>query len=163
MGNCGTPIVQVVAEGAVSALVAELSPFQSCATLSVQPQVSAWLSFVPGHIDWHGSADEYVWDKPKVYHGVQYAAFYSATEELPTKALAQSGLPPERILDLTPGTPQSGFLGVIDDALVDRALTSDPTKQVLEPTRFAGLGCLTRQSTPTSMILQDILATAGLM
>lgn len=162
VGNYGTPIVQVVAEGAVDALAVELSSFQLHSTFSVQPWASVWLNFAPDHIDWHGSADEYAWDKSKIYCGVQHAAFYPVTEELPTKVLAQSGLPPERIFGLTPGIPQPGFLGVIDDVLVDRAFTSDPAKQALELARFADLEHLTGQPTPTSAILQDTLAAAGL-
>lgn len=162
VGNYGTPIVQVAAEGAVDALAVELSSFQLHSTFSLQPWAAVWLNFAPDHIDWHGSADEYAWDKSKIYRGVQHAAFYPATEELPTKVLAQSGLPPEIMYGLTPGIPDPGFLGVIDDVLVDRAFTPDPAKQALELARFADLEHLTGQATPTYAILQDTLAAAGL-
>lgn len=162
VGNYGTPIVQVVAEGAVDALAVELSSAQLHSTYTLQPWAAVWLNFAPDHIDWHGSADEYAWDKSKIYKGVQHAALYPATEELPTKVLAQSGLPLEKMIGLTPGIPSAGFLGVIDDVIVDRAFGDNPEKQALELARFSDLEHLTGQSTPTYALLQDTLAAAGL-
>lgn len=162
VGNYGTPIVQVVAQGVADALAVELSSAQLHSTYSLKPWAAVWLNFAPDHLDWHGSADNYAWDKSKIYQGVQHAALYPATEELPTKVLAQSGLPTEIMYGLTPGIPQPGFLGVIEDTIVDRAFGDNPQKQALELARFEDLRHLTGQNTPTYAILQDALAAAGL-
>lgn len=162
VGNYGTPIVEVAAEGAVDALAVELSSAQLHSTYTLAPWASVWLNFAPDHIDWHGSADDYAWDKSKIYKGVQRAALYPATEELPTKVLAQSGLDPKIMIGLTPGIPAPGFLGVIEDLIVDRAFGENPEKQALELASFTDLQHLTGQETPTSAILQDTLAAAGL-
>lgn len=162
VGNFGNPIVEVVAEGAVDALAVELSSAQLHSTYSLRPWASVWLNFAPDHLDWHGSADDYAWDKSKIYRGVQRAALYPATEELPTKVLAQSGLDPRIMVGLTPGIPSPGFLGVIEDVIVDRAFAKNPEKQALELATFKDLEHLCGQPTPTAALLQDTLAAAGL-
>ncbi|WP_346727413.1 UDP-N-acetylmuramoyl-L-alanine--D-glutamate ligase [Mobiluncus curtisii] len=167
VGNYGTPIVQVAAEGAVDALAVELSSAQLHSTYSLKPWASVWLNFAPDHIDWHGSADEYAWDKSKVYCGVQRAALYPATEELPTKVLSkrfvqEQGFPVEKCIGLTPGIPTPGFLGVIEDVIVDRAFGENNETQALELATFADLEHLSGAKTPTSALLADTLAAAGL-
>ena len=162
VGNYGYPIVEVAAEGAVDALAVELSSAQLHSTYTMQPWASVWLNFAPDHLDWHGSADEYAWDKSQIYQRVQHAALYPATEELPTKVLAHAGYPPEKCIGLTPGIPGPGFIGVIEDLIVDRAFGENPTHQALELGTFADLAHLTGGIPPTAALLADTLAAAGL-
>lgn len=167
VGNYGNPIVQVAAEGAVDALAVELSSAQLHSTYSLRPWASVWLNFAPDHLDWHGSADEYAWDKSKIYSGVQRAALYPATEELPTKVLStrfvqEEGFPVEKCIGLTPGIPAPGFLGVIEDVIVDRAFGENNETQALELATFADLEHLSGSPVPTAALLADTLAAAGL-
>lgn len=166
VGNYGNPIVEVAAEGVVDALAVELSSAQLHSTHTLEPWASVWLNFAPDHIDWHGSADEYAYAKSKIYHRVRRAALYPATEELPTKALAdiarRGGIDPLNCIGLTPGLPQPRFLGVNGDVIVDQAFSSDPETQILELASFADLAHLTGAAQPTAAILQDTLAAAGL-
>jgi UDP-N-acetylmuramoylalanine--D-glutamate ligase len=122
-GNVGTPILEAVLHPEPYDVIAvELSSFQLHWQESVAPYASACLNLAPDHVDWHGSYEEYVRAKGKVYAHTQVACVYNvqdpATEQLVMDAEVQEGC---RAIGFTLGTPGLSMVGVVDDILADRA------------------------------------------
>jgi UDP-N-acetylmuramoylalanine--D-glutamate ligase len=66
-GNIGLPLLDAAATDA-RVLVAEVSSFQlACTTEAFRPRVAVLLNVAPDHLDWHGSFDEYVAAKARVF------------------------------------------------------------------------------------------------
>lgn len=81
-GNVGTPILEVVMDPQPFDVIAvELSSFQLHWSDSLAPQASACLNVAPDHVDWHGSYDEYVAAKGKVYANTEIACVYNVEDE----------------------------------------------------------------------------------
>ncbi len=66
VGNIGEPLANA-AGTAVDYTVMELSSFQLHWNKSFTPQVALLTNLAPDHIDWHGSYENYVADKLKVF------------------------------------------------------------------------------------------------
>ncbi|MDO5673123.1 MAG: UDP-N-acetylmuramoyl-L-alanine--D-glutamate ligase [Actinomycetaceae bacterium] len=163
VGNVGTPIVQVVAEGACDVLAVELSSFQLHDTYSVSPWASACLNVAPDHIDWHGSFDAYVADKARVYERTQKACVYNEADSRTLKMVEEADVIEGcRAVSVTCGAPDVSQLGIIEDVLVDRAFLETRHKQALELATFADLEHLTGGVTPSTALLTDVLTAAAL-
>ncbi|CAN7474623.1 UDP-N-acetylmuramoyl-L-alanine--D-glutamate ligase [Knoellia sp. LjRoot47] len=122
-GNVGTPILEAVMDPQpFDAIAVELSSFQLHWSDSIRPQASVCLNVAPDHVDWHGSYDEYLAAKGKVYEGTEIACVYNVddpqTEHLVEEADVQEGC---RAVGFTLGTPAPSMLGVVGDVLADRA------------------------------------------
>ncbi len=123
VGNVGTPVLDAVVGGQpYDVLAVELSSFQLHWTSSVQSQAAAILNIAPDHLDWHGSMHSYTADKALIYRG-DPVAVYNA-DDLETVALAA---PIRRRVGFTLAEPARGCLGVIGNALVDRAFGAGDT------------------------------------
>ncbi|TNC16681.1 UDP-N-acetylmuramoyl-L-alanine--D-glutamate ligase [Georgenia sp. 311] len=120
VGNVGTPVVRVVAEGRADALAVELSSFQLHLTHSVAPLASVCLNLAPDHIDWHGSFAAYREDKARVYARTRVACVY--TDDV-TRAMVEEADVAEgaRAVGTRLGAPAVGELGLVEDVLCDRA------------------------------------------
>jgi len=132
VGNVGTPIVRVAAQGAVDVMAVELSSFQLHATFSVEPLASACLNVAPDHIDWHGSLEAYIADKARVYDRTLLACAYNLADPVTRRMVdGASPAPGARIVGVGLGAPAAGELGVHDGVLTDRAFVSPPGEAVL--------------------------------
>ena len=127
VGNVGRPLLDAVfAEPAYDVLAVELSSFQLHWTPRLHVHASTLLNVADDHTDWHGSHDNYVKDKAKVFDGVTNAIIYNAddqvTEDLARRAEVVDGC---RGIGFTGSIPDVGMLGVVDGILVDRAFVPD--------------------------------------
>jgi UDP-N-acetylmuramoylalanine--D-glutamate ligase len=124
VGNVGTPIVAVVQATGEAAgrdvLAVELSSYQLHWSSTIVPYAAAVLNIAPDHLDWHGSMDAYVAAKAKIF-APDTIAVYNADDER-SAALAAGAA---RRVGFTLAAPRPGQLGVVEDALVDRAFAGD--------------------------------------
>lgn len=71
IGNIGPPAIAAVGEAEdTEVLVAEVSSFQLATVDSFRPRVSVLLNITPDHVNWHGSLDEYVRAKSRVFENL---------------------------------------------------------------------------------------------
>lgn len=122
-GNVGTPILEAVMDPQpFDAIAVELSSFQLHWSDSIRPQASVCLNVAPDHVDWHGSYEDYLAAKGKVYRGTEIACVYNVddpqTERLVEDAEVQEGC---RAIGFTLGTPAPSMVGLVGDVLADRA------------------------------------------
>ncbi|HEX2704747.1 MAG TPA: UDP-N-acetylmuramoyl-L-alanine--D-glutamate ligase, partial [Candidatus Lustribacter sp.] len=122
-GNVGTPLLEAVLHpDPYDVLAVELSSFQLHWSRSISPVASVCLNVAPDHIDWHGSYEEYVRAKGRVYDNTHLACIYNVedpvTEELVIEADVVEGC---RAVGFTLGVPSVSMVGVVDDVLADRA------------------------------------------
>jgi len=67
-GNIGTPLVQAVAKAtAENRMVVELSSFQLKGTSAFHPHIACLLNVAETHLDYHGSMDDYIRSKAKIF------------------------------------------------------------------------------------------------
>ena len=161
-GNVGTPILEVVMDPQPFDVIAvELSSFQLHWSDSLAPQASACLNVAPDHVDWHGSYDEYVAAKGKVYANTEIACVYNVEDEhtrrLVEKADVQEGC---RAIGFTLGVPGLSMIGIVDDVLADRAFVEERRTSAAELATVADV----RGSAPTVAPhqLANALAAAAL-
>ena len=65
-GNIGRPFPEAALEDR-EVLVVEVSSFQLALQESFHPSISVLLNVAPDHLDWHGSFEDYVAAKRRVY------------------------------------------------------------------------------------------------
>ncbi len=123
VGNVGTPILEAVMNpDGFDVLAVELSSFQLHWSSSVSAQAGAVLNIAPDHLDWHGSYAAYAAAKGKIYEHAQVACVYNvedpATEQLVADADVVEGC---RAIGFTLGIPGPSMIGLVDDAIADRA------------------------------------------
>jgi UDP-N-acetylmuramoylalanine--D-glutamate ligase len=122
-GNVGTPLLEAVLHPQPYDVIAvELSSFQLHWQRSVSPIASACLNVAADHIDWHGSFEEYLRAKGRVYQNTHIACVYNVedplTEQLVIDAEVVEGC---RAVGFTLGVPAPSMVGLVDDVLADRA------------------------------------------
>ena len=140
-GNVGTPLLEAVLHpDPYDVLAVELSSFQLHWQRSVAPFASACLNLAPDHIDWHGSMEAYRQAKAKVYAGTQIACVYNvqdpATEQMVMDADVVEGC---RAIGFTLGIPGPSMVGLVDDALADRAFVEQRRTSAAELATLADL------------------------
>jgi UDP-N-acetylmuramoylalanine--D-glutamate ligase len=123
VGNVGTPIVEAVRQP-YDVLAVELSSFQLHWSRTLAPQAAALLNVAPDHLDWHGSMEEYVRVKGRVFERAGVVV-YNADDAWPTR-LAEPYRDTARLVGFTLDAPRAGQFGVVEDLLGDRAFTDDP-------------------------------------
>jgi UDP-N-acetylmuramoylalanine--D-glutamate ligase len=120
VGNVGTPIVAAVhpmgEAASCDVLAVELSSYQLHWSSSIVPYAAAVLNIAPDHLDWHGSMEAYVAAKAKIF-APGTIAVYNADDE--SSAALSAGA--ARRIGFTLGAPGPGQIGVVGEALVDRA------------------------------------------
>jgi UDP-N-acetylmuramoylalanine--D-glutamate ligase len=123
VGNVGTPIVAAVHPMGEAAshdvLAVELSSYQLHWSSSIAPYAAAVLNIAPDHLDWHGSLAAYVAAKAKIFAPGAIAVYNADDEGSARLAAAAPGA--ARRVGCTLAAPGPGRLGVVADALVDRA------------------------------------------
>ncbi|HZB29910.1 MAG TPA: UDP-N-acetylmuramoyl-L-alanine--D-glutamate ligase [Streptosporangiaceae bacterium] len=123
VGNVGTPIVAAVhpmgEAASYDVLAVELSSYQLHWSNSIAPYAAAVLNIAPDHLDWHGSMEAYVAAKAKIFAPGAMAVYNADDEGSARLAAAAPGA--ARRVGCTLAAPGPGQLGVVADALVDRA------------------------------------------
>jgi UDP-N-acetylmuramoylalanine--D-glutamate ligase len=129
VGNVGPPLLDaVLAEPGYDVLAVELSSFQLHWSASARPLAAAVLNIAPDHLDWHGSLAAYTAAKARVLAGCQRVAVLNEDRPETGALLATTTLSADvRVVATTLGPPGPGQLGVVEDLLVDRAFTEDPS------------------------------------
>jgi UDP-N-acetylmuramoylalanine--D-glutamate ligase len=70
VGNIGPAATAALSNPETEILVAEVSSFQLALTKSFHPKVTVLLNITPDHADWHGSLEQYVADKVRVFENM---------------------------------------------------------------------------------------------
>lgn len=65
-GNIGYPLIDAVKTDA-ELVVAEVSSFQLYAAREFRPAAAVWANVSPNHLDWHGTFEEYVAAKTRIF------------------------------------------------------------------------------------------------
>ena len=137
-GNVGVPVLDAIRNPAkFQVLALELSSFQLHWSQSLSFDAAAVLNLAQDHVDWHGSYEQYVAAKAKIFHNAKLACVYNADQPA-TMTLVEEAEVIEgcRAIGFTTSTPGLSMLGVVDDMLVDRAFLDNRRHQALELARF---------------------------
>jgi UDP-N-acetylmuramoylalanine--D-glutamate ligase len=88
-----------------------------------RPYVSALLNIAEDHIDWHGTFEEYVKAKGKVFEGAERAIVYNVEDETTIELMKLADVATEDTLAVgfTRGFPGDLQVGYVEDSLIDRA------------------------------------------
>jgi UDP-N-acetylmuramoylalanine--D-glutamate ligase len=70
MGNIGEPVLNFLGTD-YEVAVMELSSFQLASTQSLHPAVACILNVSPDHLDWHGTMEDYIRCKQRIYLGAK--------------------------------------------------------------------------------------------
>ncbi|MET0766955.1 MAG: UDP-N-acetylmuramoyl-L-alanine--D-glutamate ligase [Aeromicrobium sp.] len=171
VGNVGTPVLEAVMNPEpFDVLAVELSSYQLHWSQSLSAQASAVLNLAPDHIDWHGGLDAYTADKARIYERTQVACVYNVhdpvTELMVEEADVVEGC---RAIGFTLGIPAAGMVGLVDDAIADRAFIAGRVSSAAElgtvrdiglNARIAGGGDADR--VPPPHVVANALAAAAL-
>lgn len=160
-GNIGTPILDAVRDPiGFDFLVLELSSFQLHYLNQFSPVSSVVLNLADDHLDWHGSFENYLQAKGKVYQNTQIACVYnlqdSATERLVEEADVIEGA---RAIGFTLGIPARSQVGYVEDILCDRAFLEARAENALE---IATLEDISKIGVLTPHLLANIAAATAL-
>ena len=122
-GNVGTSLLEAVLHPQPYDVIAvELSSFQLFWQRSLSPVASACLNVAADHIDWHGSFEDYLRAKGRVFRNTHLACIYNVadplTEQLVIDADVIEGC---RAVGFTLGIPALSMVGLVDEILADRA------------------------------------------
>jgi len=158
VGNVGTPILDAIRYPAgYDLLIVELSSFQLHWIQHIEPEASVVLNLAEDHLDWHGSFDEYVAAKAKIYENTRLAAIYNDEEPRTMRMVEEADVIEGcRAIGITTDTPERSMLGVVDDILVDRAYLENRATQAYELAEFADIG----KPAPKHMVLNALAAAA---
>ena len=125
-GNVGASLVDAVRRPELQVIATEVSATQMPFVTSMSPESAACLNLAPDHVDFFGTMESYAHHKALVYRHTQIAAVYNVddpvTEEMVREADVVEGC---RAVGFTLGIPGLSMLGVVDDALVDRAFIEE--------------------------------------
>jgi len=123
VGNVGMPILEAVMNPeSFDVLAVELSSYQLHWSSSISAEASAVLNVAPDHVDWHGDLASYSAAKGRIYERAQIACVYNV-EDHETERLVEAAEVVEgcRAIGFTLGIPAAGMIGLVDDAIADRA------------------------------------------
>ncbi|MGB8202110.1 MAG: Mur ligase family protein, partial [Pseudonocardiaceae bacterium] len=113
-GNIGLPVLDAVRAGH-RVLAVELSSFQLHWAGELNPRAAVVLNVSADHLDWHGCLAGYAAAKGRVYAEGTTAVINADDEWSMRLAAGRSGV------QFTTSEPAAGQLGVVGEALVDRA------------------------------------------
>jgi UDP-N-acetylmuramoylalanine--D-glutamate ligase len=151
-GNVGTTIIETLfSDKQYEVLVLELSSFQIHWMQDPEFSAVAILNIADDHTDWHGSFEEYTRAKTKLLAHTDIGIINGQDQHLVQSVSGWSG----RKIYFGLDTPSQGQLGLVEELLVDRAFTSDPSE--------AGAICELNDIQPTvPHAVANTLAAAGL-
>jgi len=91
-GNIGVPFSDIVSKKERGVAVLEVSSFQGKTLKTFVPNIGAFISFSPDHLDWHPSLEDYLKSKYKVFENqseedlIVLNDFIKEIKETPTRA-----------------------------------------------------------------------------
>lgn len=134
VGNIGVSLVETVTSGQpFDVLAIEVGAPQLPFLYSASPVASVVLNVAEDHVDFFGSYEAYVEAKGRVYRNTQKACIYNledlATERMVMNAEVVEGC---RAVGFTLGAPRVSEVGLVEDALVDRAFISNRSTHAQE-------------------------------
>ena len=90
-GNLGEPVSSVTATDA-GILVLELSSYQLRFLGAAAPEAAALLNIAPDHLDWHGTFDDYVSSKSRIFAdmGLDSVLAYNVDDEVVVASVAHA-------------------------------------------------------------------------
>jgi UDP-N-acetylmuramoylalanine--D-glutamate ligase len=167
VGNVGTPVLDAVMNPEpFDVLAVELSSYQLHWSQSISARASVVLNLAPDHIDWHGGLDAYTADKARIYERTQIAAVYNVqdpvTEHMVEEADVVEGC---RAIGFTLGIPAAGMIGLVDDAIADRAFIPGRISSAAELGSITDIGLAAHGDTdrvPPPHVVANALAAAAL-
>lgn len=167
VGNVGTPVLEAVMNpDRFDVLAVELSSYQLHWSASISAQASAVLNVAPDHLDWHGGLDAYAADKGRIYENTQLACVYNVqdpvTERLVEEADVIEGC---RAVGFTLGVPAAGMIGLVDDAIADRAFIAGRISNAAELGSIRDIGLTAHggaDRVPPPHIVANALAASAL-
>ncbi|KAA1378678.1 UDP-N-acetylmuramoyl-L-alanine--D-glutamate ligase [Aeromicrobium fastidiosum] len=171
VGNVGTPVLEAVMNPEpFDVLAVELSSYQLHWSQSISAQASAVLNLAPDHIDWHGGLDAYTADKARIYARTRVACVYNVqdpvTEHMVEEADVVEGC---RAIGFTLGVPAAGMIGLVDDAIADRAYIAGRISNAAELGSVHDIGLTARVAAggdadrvPAPHVVANALAAAAL-
>ena len=126
-GNVGFPLVDAVtARDPYEVLAIELSSFQLYWSESLSLKAAAVLNIAPDHLDWHGTMEDYVAAKARIYERCQVACVYNVADKVTERMVEEADVIEGcRAVGFTLGAPGLSMLGVVDGILADRAFIED--------------------------------------
>ncbi|KHL19137.1 UDP-N-acetylmuramoylalanine--D-glutamate ligase [Mumia flava] len=163
VGNIGVPVTEAVMDPTgFDVLAVELSSFQLHFDASIACESAAVLNVAPDHLDWYDDPQDYGRDKGRVYERVERACVYNvadpATEALVREADVVEGA---RAIGFTLGIPGPGQVGVVEDALADRAFVAERATSAAELATTADLAGPAGEP-PAPHLVANALAAAAL-
>lgn len=169
VGNVGPPVIGSIEDSEVDVFAIELSSSQLHFVHSMQAQAAAVLNLAPDHLTWHADMSEYAQAKGRIFQQVERACVFNVadqqTRDLVERADVQEGA---RGIGFTLNVPGPGELGLVQDALVDRAFAQagsrlDPRDEARLLATFQDLGHLAGPDGELAPhILRNALAAAAL-
>ncbi|NMR30122.1 UDP-N-acetylmuramoyl-L-alanine--D-glutamate ligase [Arthrobacter sp. SF27] len=157
-GNVGTPVLDAIRDPlGYDVLAVELSSFQLHWSHSLSPLASVCLNVAQDHVDWHGSYENYLADKAKIYANTKIACVYNA-EQRETEAMVEEADVVEgcRAIGFTTGMPAVSMVGVVENLLVDRAFIEARKDSAAELAALTDLGELA----PRHLVANALAAAA---
>ncbi|MGA8987722.1 UDP-N-acetylmuramoyl-L-alanine--D-glutamate ligase [Aeromicrobium sp.] len=163
VGNVGTPVLEAVMNpDPFDVLAVELSSYQLHWSESISAEASVVLNVAPDHLDWHGGLAAYTADKARIYARTRAACVYNVqdpvTEHLVEEAEVQEGC---RAIGFTMGVPAPGMIGLVDDAIADRAFIAGRVSNAAELGSIHDLAPVDGEM-PAPHLVSDALAAAAL-
>ena len=151
-GNVGNTVIEsVFSANKFEVLVLELSSFQIHWMNDPEFVAAAILNIADDHTDWHGSFENYTKAKIKLLAHTDIGVINGQDQHLVQSISGWSG----RKIYFGLDTPAQGQLGLVEELLVDRAFTGNPTE--------AGAICELNEVQPTvPHAVANTLAAAGL-
>ena len=167
VGNVGNPAVAEVSRtdgGAAGAFAVELSSFQLRTTRTMSPLASICLNIADDHLEWHGSREAYWRAKARVYERVQAACIYPVGDPSVQRMVDEADVVEgARAIGLTLGVPSAGQVGLVEDAVVDRAFGPDRFREAIELFSLGDLAQLAPAGADLPVhIVCDAMAAAAL-
>ena len=121
-GNVGTSLIDAVRDHDLDVIAVEVSATQMPFVTSMSPESAACINLASDHLDFFSSMADYAENKALVYRHTQVVCVYNAdepvTEQMVRDADVVEGC---RAVGVTRGVPGLSMIGVVDDAIVDRA------------------------------------------
>ena len=158
VGNVGRPVLEAVMDPeGPDVLAVELSSYQLHWSSSLAAESAAVLNVAPDHLDWHGSPEAYAAAKGRIYQNVERACVYNVEDPLTERLVREADVVEgARAIGFTLGLPEPGMVGLVDDALADRAFVED------RQTKAAELGSVHDLQDPAPHVVANALAAAAL-
>lgn len=128
IGNIGTSAVVEASRTdaeAPRAFAVEVSSFQLRTTHTVSPVAATCLNFADDHLEWHGSREAYWQAKARVYEHTRVACVYPVGDEIVQRMVDEADVAQgARAIGVCLGVPSVGQIGIVENLVIDRALSN---------------------------------------